>query len=237
MDIIEAINTRKSIRAYKPDPVPRAIIEDILQIATRSPSSMNTQPWEFVVVAGEALERLTKANLERLAVGEIPARDWGRNVWSDSATGLQKGSAQSDAFTGAYRERQVSLAVQIFQKLGIAREDREKRAEWTRQGFRYFGAPAVIIITMDKSLSPASFFDIGLVTQTIALAALKHGLGTCIQGQGVMYPKAVREITGIPESKYLIICLTIGYPDWSSPANAINSEREPLEKITTWLGY
>ena len=214
MDIIEAIRSRKSIRGYKPDPVPRNIIEEILEIASRAPSSMNTQPWEFTVVAGEALDKLRKANIEKLSAGETPGMD------------VHRGGYQ-----GVYRERQVALGIQIFQCMDIAREDREKRMAWTMKGFRLFDAPAAIIISSDKSLGEGAQFDLGAVTQTISLAALSYGLGTCIMGQGIMFPKVVREITGIPESKAMSICITIG-----CPANDINSERESLENNTTWCG-
>ena len=224
MDIIEAINTRKSIRAFKPDPVPKTVLEEMLKVATRAPSGINAQPWEFVIVAGEALKKLCEANIARFNAREAVAWD-------------MSGKSPPAPLPSVYRERAIGLQAQLQALMNFTREDREKRAEWSRLGFRYFGAPAAIIITMDKALNTSSFFDIGLVTQTIALAALNYGLGTCIQGQGIMYPKTVREITGIPESKHLVISIAIGYPDWSHPANRIHSDREPLDKITTWLGF
>lgn len=180
---------------------------------------MNTQPWEFTVVAGDVLDSIRKANLEKLAAGETPGMEVPRG-----------------GYQGVYRERQVAVGIQLFQLMGIEREDRDKRMQWTMKGFRFFDAPAVIIISSDKSLGDAAQFDLGAVSQTIALAALNHGLGTCIQGQGIMYPDVIRELTGIPESKRISICLTIGYPDWDFPANEVQSEREPIENVTTWFG-
>jgi nitroreductase len=217
MDVIEAIKSRKSIRGYKPDPVPKKVIEEILEVASRAPSSMNTQPWEFTVVAGDILNGIRKANLEKLAAGETPGME------------ITRGGYQ-----GVYRERQVSIGVRLFQLMNIAREDREKRMEWTKRGFRFFDAPAAIILSMDKSVGQGGQFDIGAISQTIALAALNYGLGTCIQGQGIMYPDVIRKFTGIPDSKLIVIALTIGYPDWDFPANKIHSEREPIENITSW---
>lgn len=223
MDLIEAINSRKSVRAYKPDPVPKAVLQDVLKTASRAPSGINYQPWEFVVVTGDTLRRLTAASLARLNAGETPTWEIG-------------GGSSRGPLPETYRERAIALSARMYGLLGIKREDRQQRMEWSRQGFRFFGAPAAIIITMDKAFGN-NFFDLGLVTQTIALAALHHGLGTCIQGQGVMYPQAVREVTGIPESKYLVISLAIGYPDWAAPVNKLHSDREPLEKTTTWHGF
>ena len=221
MEIIEAIRTRKSIRGYKPDPVPKEVLKDVIDIATQAPSSMNTQPWEITVVAGEALDNIKRGNIEMMASGTMPNPD-----------------VSPQSFEGIYRQRQVDLAIQIFQLMGIAREDKEKRAAWMQRGFRFFDAPAAIILSVDRSLHEAwPLFDIGSIAQTICLAALSRGLGTCIEGQGVMYPDMVRKHTGIPESKRIIICIAVGYPDWEFPANKLESTREPVDSITAWCGF
>jgi len=219
MDLVEAIKSRKSIRGYKPNPVPKEVLKEILEIASRTPSSVNTQPWEFTIIAGEVLGKIKQANVEKFNSGESP-----------------QSNVRGYAYTGQYRDRQVAIAVQLFQLMNIAREDRDKRTEWMRRGFRFFDAPAAIIISIDESLSETAQFDIGAISQTIALVALNHGLGTCIQASAVMYPEIIRKFTGIPESKQICICLTIGYPDWDFPANKVHSNREPIENITTWCG-
>ncbi len=221
MDVIEAIRTRKSIRGYKPDPVPKEVLKEILEIATRSPSGMNTQPWEITVVAGDVLNNIRRGNIEAMTSGKLPNPD-----------------IQIETYEGIYRQRQIELAVQIFQLMGIAREDREARNAWMQRGFRFFDAPAAIILSLDKSLGtwpPLS--DIGALAQTICLAAMNYGLGTCINGQGIMFPEVVRKFTGIPESKRMILCIAIGYPDWDFLANKLVSKREPLENNTTWHGF
>lgn len=221
MDIIEAIRTRKSVRGFRPDPVPKEILRDILDIATQAPSAMNTQPWEIIVIAGEVLENIKRGNIEMLESGALP-----------------NPNVSVQPFEGVYRQRQVDLAVQIFQLMGIAREDKAKRAEWMKRGFRFFDAPAAFILSVDKALKPWwELFDFGAISQTICLAALKYGLGTCIEDQGVMYPEVIRKYTGMPESKRIIICIPIGYPDWDFPANRLESKREPVEAITTWCGF
>ena len=218
MELVEAIESRRSIRGYKPDPIPKQVLSDLLQIAVRAPSALNMQPWKFIVVAGEALERLKRASIEKFESGEAPHAE-----------------TPVESYTGVYRERQVALAVQLFQALGIARGDREKRSEWAKKGIRFFDAPAAIIISIDNSLtSGLSLIDIGSVSQTIALIALNYGLGTCIEDAGVLYPEAVREVTGIPESQKIIISLSIGYHDWDFPTNKVESAREPAENCTTW---
>lgn len=220
MDVIDAIRERKSIRGFCPDLVPEQVLKEILEIATRAPSTMNTQPWEVTVVSGEVLDKIRQGNLEKLASRAEPDRD-----------------VELKPFEGIYRQRQVELAVQIFGLMGIAREDREKRAQWMQRGFCFFDAPAAIIISMNRSLSePYAMLDIGCLTQTICLVALKYGLGTCIEDQGIMFSDVVRRFTGIPESKRIVIGIAIGYPDWDFPANRLGSKREPIESVITWCG-
>ncbi|TET40071.1 MAG: nitroreductase [Dehalococcoidia bacterium] len=221
MDIVEAVRSRKSIRGYKPDPVPKEILKEILDIATRSPSGMNTQPWEFTVITGEVLDNIKRANVEMLGSGAMQNPDFA-----------------GKPYEGVYRNRQVEVAVQLFGLMGIAREDKEKRAEWMQRGFRFFDAPAAIILSVDKSLGEIRpQFDIGAIAQTICLVALNYGLGTCIQDQGVRFPEVVRSFAGILESKRMLIAITIGYPDWDFPANKLESKREPVENITAWQGF
>lgn len=221
MEIREALRTRKSIRGYKSEPVPRAILTEILEIATRSPSAMNTQPWEIAIVAGKALDDLRQANVKKLTSGALP-----------------KSNVLRRPFEGVYRQRQVDLAVQLFGLMGIAREDKEKRAQWMERGFRYFDAPAAIILSIDTSLGEElALVDIGGLCQSICLTALQYGLGTCIEDQGMLYPEVIRDTLGIPESKRIVIAIAIGYPDWDFPANKVETGREPIEDVTTWHGF
>jgi len=223
MDLIEAIELRKSIRKFKNDPVPKGIIREILTTACRAPSAMNTQPWEFTVIANEALDSVRNGVAAKFRVGEPPHSEHSVAGWPADSV---------------YRQRQVALARQLFHLLDIQREDTQKRAQWMESGLRFFNAPAAIIITVDRMLAEGTpIFDIGAVTQTVCLAALHYGLGTCIQDQGVMYPEVLREVCGIPESKKIIIAVAIGYPDWDYPANQLETPRESVDEITMWCGY
>jgi nitroreductase len=223
MDIIDAIQSRKSIRGFKSVPVERSIIRDILDIAVRAPSAMNTQPWEFYVITGDVLNSMRKKLVEKLNAGSPMKPDHLVVGWPQESI---------------YRNRQVELAKEIFKLMNIAREDKAKRAWWLERGFRFFDAPVAVIVMTDKALSEyGPLFDIGAVTQTLCLAALKFGLGTCIEDQGVLYPEVVRELAGIPESKRIMIAVAMGYPDWSFPVNNLVSPREPADKITTWVGF
>jgi nitroreductase len=223
MDVIEAVKTRKSIRGYKPDPVPRQVLEQILELASRAPSAMNTQPWEFTVLTSGVLENVRRSNIDLLNSGVPPSPEHVVTSWPKESI---------------YRQRQVDLAKQLFQLMDIPREDKEKRAKWLERGFRYFDAPAAIIICTDRCLSESGpLLDIGAVIQTICVTALHFGLGTCIEDQGTMYPNVLRKYAHIPESKRIIAAIAIGYPDWDFPANKVESGREPIKNLTTWLGF
>jgi nitroreductase len=223
MNILEAIRMRKSIRGYKPDPVPKAMIREVLEAAIKAPSAVNCQPWEFFVIAGEPLHKIRKGAIERFRAGENPHSEHELITWTKDSI---------------YGVRQIELAKHIFQVMGIAREDKLKRSEWMELGLRYFDAPAAILICVDKKLSEAGpLLDLGAVMQNICLAALHYGLGTCIEDQGVMYPEVVRQHAGIPASKRLVIAIAIGFPDRDDIANTITSSREPVESLTKWIGF
>jgi nitroreductase len=218
MEVIEAICTRKSIRGYKPEPVPMEILKEVLEIAARSPSAMNTQPWEVTIITGKILDEVRKANVEML---RSKAEIW-----------------QRISYHGDYRQRQVDLAIQIFKLMRIAREDKEKRAQWLERGFRFFDAPAAIILSIDNSIPESlALLDIGVFCQSICLAALEYGLGTCIEDQGTAFPDALKRFTGIPQSKNIVISIAIGYPDLNFPANKLETDREHVDKFTTWCGF
>jgi nitroreductase len=224
MDIVEAIKTRKSIRKFTSDPISKDTIRKILEIASRAPSAENTQPWEFVVASGDLLDKMRQKNVEKIRNFELPPEDMAHLLIE-----RPKGSI--------FRNRQIEIAKQLFALMDIPRKDLKKRADWLERGFRYFDAPAVIIITADKSLSiQGTYLDVGSVTQNICLTALNYGLHTCIENQGITYSDVIREITGVPDSKRLMAAIAIGYPDWEFPANQAQSEREPIDNIVTWCG-
>ena len=218
MDILEAIKSRRSIRGYKPDPVPKEVLMEIMEIARRAPSSMNTQPWEITLVTGEALDSIKRGNMEKLL-----ARDQGGPI---------------RPYEGIYRERQVDVGLELYKILGIARDDMKRRAEWWQHGFRYFDAPAAVFLCADTSFPELNGqLGLGIMAQTICLVAFDYGLGTCIESQGVSFPEVIRKFTGMPETKRIATSIAIGYPDWEFAGNSLVSNRAPLEEIVTWCGF
>ncbi len=221
MDVIKALNSRRSIRGFKKDPVPKDVIHKILEAAVRTPSGMNTQPWEFVVASGKVLDEIREECSKLFNEGSFPTNDMLRKPYE-----------------GIYRQRQVDLAMEIFKIIGISREDKEARKKWMLRGFRFFDSPCQIVICAEKEMQyHLDMLGIGAICQSICLAALDFGLGTCIADQGIMYDQVWRKHAGIPETKRLIAGITIGYPDEGFAVNKMITPREPVDKITTWLGF
>jgi len=223
MDYEEIAQDRRSIRGYKTDPIPREILEEIIHIAKHAPSSMNTQPWHFHVLTGEPLERIRKGNTEKMMAGSSVDREIKLN----------------HGYEGPHRERQIEIAVQLFEAMGIARDDKERRMDWVMRGFRQFDAPVSIVITVDKALADDTIahFDCGAATYGLVLAAWSKGIGSVINGQGIMQSSVVRENANIPEDQVIMTCVAMGYPDESFVANDVKSLRSPNDKVASFIGF
>lgn len=218
MDVAEAIGTRKSTRAFLPKPVPRAVIEKILDAARRAPSWANTQPWEFLVVGGQTLKQIGQEFCRRIAEHakdkpDIPMpADWDE----------------------PYKSRYMGVGKGLFEKVGIPRDDKAARAAHYQRMYAFFGAPAAIYILMGEGLGHYSLYDCGSVTQTICLLAEAEKLGTCILASVVRHPDVIRAHLAVPPGKKFVIGIAIGYPDPGSPYNQYRSSRVPLEEIVRW---
>ena len=223
MNFETLVRTRRSVRGYKKDPVPKEIIQEIIDVAKGAPSSMNTQPWNLYVVTGKPLDKIRQGNTERMLAGVKPQRDF----------------PTKEAYEGIHRERQVEIAKQLFAAMGIAREDKEMRQDWVMRGFRQFDAPVSIVLTYDKILEPAAIgqFDLGAISYGICLAAWERGLGTVINGQGVMQTPVVRKHAGIPDSQAILTCIAMGYPDDDFSANQVKSHRADEEDFVHFVGF
>jgi nitroreductase len=223
MDIVEAIHQRKSIRAFKPDPVPKSILREIMEAALRAPSWANTQPWEFAIVAGNKLEEIRQAFLEKTGGESNPDLPGPRG------------------FPEPYGSRVRSLGITMADAMATRRRDSEKK-QWWLQGLGLYGAPAAIYVYTERSfcfqpdsLNVWPIFDCGLVSQNIMLLATKYGLGTI--PQAVHHPDVLRKALGILSSKLIILGIAIGYPDWDNAINQFTSEREALDNVARWYGF
>ena len=223
MNFDEVILGRRSIRGYKPDPVPQELVEEIIALAMRAPSSMNTQPYHFYVISGAILDRIRQGNVERNLAGIPDTREF------------RKGQP----FDGVHRERQIGVAKQLFSAMGIARDDKERRQDWVLRGFRQFDAPICVIITYDRVLASAddTVFDCGAVATLLVNAAWSRGLGAVINSQGIMQSPVVREHARIPDDQVIMKSIALGWPDYDFPANAVVSERRSVKEAATFLGF
>lgn len=223
MQYDETVMGRRSIRGYKPDAVPKSLIREIIALAIRAPSSLNTQPWNFYVVANEPLDRIRAGNVERNLAGVPDTREF----------------RSHGAYAGEHRDRQIGIAKQLFGAMGIERHDKAKRQDWVLRGFRQFDAPVSVVVTYDRAIHGGDIapFDCGGVTNALVNAAWSRGLGCVINSQGIMQSPVVREHAGIPDDQVIMICVAMGFPDESFPANAVVSQRKSVDEAVNFVGF
>ncbi len=214
---------RRSIRGFQKKPVPKALIEEVIALAMRAPSSLNTQPWNFYVVAGEPLDRIRAGNTERNLAGVPESREF----------------RSHGAYAGEHRERQIGIAKQLFAAMGIERHDQQARQDWVLRGFRQFDAPVSIVVTYDRSIHGGDIapFDCGAVTNALVNAAWSRGLGCVINSQGIMQSPVVRQHAAIPDDQVIMICVAMGFPDETFPAKAVVSQRKAVEEAVVFVGF
>jgi len=216
MELNEAIERRRSIRAFLPDPVPREKIQKIVKTARWAPSWGNTQPWEIVIADGEKAGQLAHA-LE--AEGKK-----GTNPRPDIVMPMQ--------FPEIHKTRYVSLGKALFTSMGIQRGDREARTQHYLNMYMFFGAPTVVYFVIDGRLNePYACLDIGSIGTTFCYLAYQEGLGTIYLAASMHFPDIVKDILDIPEDKKVVIGIAVGTPHPDVPASLFRSEREPVENL------
>ena len=217
MELWQAIRERKSIRAYKHDPIPKETIEEILRLTIQAPSAINLQPWEFIVVTGEEKERLSRKLIKAYKEKQISCSP--ENVKPLPETYRQRGIASSESME-PYLE-QIGVSFKQFTNEGSC---------------NFYGAPVAIIICLDDSFSKARMVDIGVALGYLVLSAHGFGLATCPIGLITAYEDEVKDLLNIPENKNVIIGIALGYPNWENPVSGYKSPRENLDKLVRWIG-
>ena len=222
MHFIEALHARKSVRAFKPDPVPRALVEELLVLASRSPSGTNIQPWKVHVVAGEVRKQL---EAEVLAHRETNP--------SDTGAEFPRMNKRKEPYQGRMRK----LGKEMYGLIGIPKGDQAANwAQWGRN-YKFFDAPVGLLFTIDKDLDRMSYVDVGMFMQSFMLAAKVEGLDTCAQGAWNNYWSVTRRVLNVPEDEYIIAGMSLGYADEASPVNSLVAERETVESFATFHGF
>jgi nitroreductase len=221
MNVTEAVGKRISVRAFKPDPVPGAIVREILEIAHRAPSGGNLQPWRVHALAGEPLAELkAKAAAAMAGGGETPEYDvYPPNLWDP------------------FRTRRFVCGEDLYATIGIPREDRAGRLRQLARNVELFGAPVGLFFSLDRKLGPPQWADVGMYMQTVMLLATERGLDTCAQEFWARVPNTVGEVLGLPEDHMLFSGMALGWRDETAPINTLRTQRDPFEAFAEMRGF
>jgi len=213
VELLEGIETRRSIRAFKSTPITREVLEGIIKAASKSPSFTNTQPWEVAAVSGKRKEELSRILCDLVKSDITPNSDLPLP---------QNWPPELD-------RRAKEHGMKRFQAIGIERANEQQRKAMSLLNYEFYGAPCVLFLFMDSILSSWSIFDMGLFAQTLILAAHSFGVGSCLQASLARYPDAVREFLAIPRTKQLVLGISLGYPDLEARINTYQTKRVGLD--------
>ncbi|MEI9476979.1 MAG: nitroreductase [Deltaproteobacteria bacterium] len=216
MDLVKTVKERKSVRAFKPDPVSRQTIEEILRLVTHAPSAINLQPWEFTVVMGEERERLSRRLIKAYHEKQI-------SCGPGNVKPLPKTVGKRGAKT-------LSMMNPFFEEMGV------DPAKFINEGScNFYGAPVAVIVCLDDSFSKGGLVDIGISLGYFLLTAHDFGLGTCPIGLITAYGDELKDELNISENKEVVVGIAVGYPDKESPINHFKSPRDEPEKFVRWI--
>lgn len=219
MELEKIVAGRYSCRKFLQQPVPPEIVQKILELAQKTPSWCNTQPWQLILLSGDATDRFREKLYAHAAAGHMPEPDF----------------PFPPRYEGIYRERRKVCGVQLYQALGIGREDKAAAAEQSLENFRLFGAPHLALITTEVELGVYGAVDCGLYVANFLLAAGNHGVATIAQAALASYPDVIRGYFGLPENRKMVCGISFGYADESHPINGYHTGRSPVAETVTFI--
>ena len=214
----EAIKSRRSVRGYRAERVPQDVLESIFRLAQHAPSNCNIQPWKVYVASGELKEKLQQQMVERVMQGVPFCSDYD----------------YPEKFDGEYRRRQVECAVELYNNMGIERNDQAGRMRASLRNFEMFDAPHVCFIGMDKRFGASVAIDVGMYVQNLLLSMTAHGIASCAQGSMRYYPDLVRDAFGIDDQTNILLGISFGYEDTRVPANKTRVGRDDISASVTF---
>ncbi|MBF6213112.1 nitroreductase [Nocardia puris] len=217
--LAQTLDERWTCRQFRPEPVPRQTIEDLLRVAQRTPSWCNTQPWQLAVTEGAATERFRAALLEHVRTA-APATDF----------------AFPARYDGIYRDRRRECGFQLYDSVGVVKGDHEGTTRQALRNFELFDAPHVAIVTTEADLGVYGAVDCGLYIGTFLLAAQTLGLGAAPQAALASYAPFLREHFAFPDNRRVVAAISFGYPDTDHPVNGFRTRRADLTEAVTWFG-
>lgn len=218
MDVSEAVARRISVRAFKPEAPPAALVRQILEAADRAPSGGNLQPWRVYALAGAPLSKF-KAEVAASGMEEPEYDVYPPDLWDP------------------FRTRRFQCGEDLYASIGIPREDRPGRIRQLMRNTEFFGAPVAIFVCLDRKLGPPQWSDVGMYMQTLMLLAVEAGLDTCAQEFWARYPQTVSRFVGMPEDHMLFSGIALGYRDETHPINNWRTRRDPFDVWCDMRGF
>ena len=220
MTVEEAITGRRSIRAFLPKPVPRALIERIMTIAGRAPSGSNVQPWRVWVLEGAVRDEICRELVARYDRNEVGAREY--NYYPVN-------------WREPYLARRRACGWGLYGTLGIGREDKTRMHEQHARNYTFFDAPVGLIFSIDRDLEQGSWLDYGMFLQSIMVAARAFGLETCPQAAWLIFHDILQRRLAIPDTQMIVCGMALGYADPSDKVNTFTPDRMPAAEFVTWV--
>ncbi len=221
MNVVDALQERKSVRGFLDKAVEEEKIKAILGAASHAPSGTNAQPWRVAVVRGEAKKRLETRIETEFRQGNKGKADF---------------QYYPEEWIEPFKSRRRACGLQMYSTLDIKREDKERQLDQWAANYRSFDAPVMLLFFMDRIMKTGSFLDYGLFLQSIMLVAVEQGLATCPQAALADYADIIREELGYSED-YIVICgMALGYEDKDALVNSYRTSRESVESFTRFFG-
>jgi len=220
MNVTEALQARKSVRAFLDTPVSRDVVEKVLDAARWAPSGTNTQPWQVAVLTGDKKRALQQTLEDSFRAGVKGKMDY---------------AYYPDQWKDPFLARRKVCGLQLYSALKIGKEDKERRADQWIANYRAFDAPVMLLFFIDRIMDTGSYLDYGMFLQSVMLAAVDHGLATCPQAALGEYPDLVREFLGYGADQVLVCGMALGYEDATAAVNSYRTEREPVAGFTRFF--
>jgi nitroreductase len=219
-----AITSRRSIRAYLPQPVAREDVAQILQVAARAPSGTNTQPWKVYVLDGERKQQLSSAIL---AIHKDPEQ---------AKLHTEEYAYYPREWVSPYIERRRKVGWDLYALLGLTRDNKAGMAAQHGRNYEFFGAPVGLIFTVDRVMEQGSWLDYGMFLQNIMVAARGRGLDTCPQAAFTQYHRVIAQVLGLPDNEMVVCGMALGVADPTKVENTLITERMRLEEFVKFVG-
>ncbi|MGO4327876.1 nitroreductase [Cupriavidus sp. 2TAF22] len=218
--VATVVTSRRSVRAFRPEPLRRELMQEILEEAATAPSGANIQPWRVYVVSGAVKDELASALVAASRAGTAPAP-----------------AHFPEPLPDVFRARLADFGARYYASLGIDRSDTAARMRQTEQNFSFFGAPVGLIFSIDRRLKPHSWIDIGLFAQNLMIAAKARGIDTCPQVSFAPFHDVIAAHLHMPPEEVTAFGMSMGYGDPQAKVNQTRMPREHVQDFARLFGF